>query len=395
MFGNITIADRITATRGRPTGFDYIRVALALLIVLWHTIVTCYGEAGQHAAYLSAYRPIITMILPPFFALSGFLVAGSLERTPELSKFLGLRALRILPALVVATFLAAFIVGPISTSLPIRQYFHDPLFRAYLLNAVGSIHFWLPGVFSANPLPGVVNGQLWTIPSELKCYLLLAVLAFLGVARRRRAVFWAALLMQLAVLISWVPYLEHGRLRVFPGPVPGGVLIMCFLAGVALFAWREKLPHSRLLFALAALASVAGLSVPLGDFLIPYPVAYATIYLGMTNPKAAALHRLGDLSYGIFLYGFPVQQLVASRGGWTHHWWINLAIALPITIGLAWLSWTLVEKPVLGLKKHLGLLRPVDMALERLKGTMRSGQRRIQIAYANQSPAGQSSRLEP
>jgi peptidoglycan/LPS O-acetylase OafA/YrhL len=128
---------------------------------------------------------VVTLILPMFFALSGFLVAGSLERCRTLVGFLSMRALRILPALAMEIVLSALVLGPLVTDLPTAAYFGDPEFARYFLNIIGDIHYHLPGVFVTNPLASV-NQQLWTIPFELECYVALAVLASLGLHRQRQ-----------------------------------------------------------------------------------------------------------------------------------------------------------------------------------------------------------------
>jgi peptidoglycan/LPS O-acetylase OafA/YrhL len=97
--------------------------------------------------------------------------------------FLGLRAIRIFPALFVEVILSALILGPLVTTLPPQLYFSDPLFFNYLLNAIGDVHFLLPGVFADNPWPRVVNGQLWTIPYELYCYCAISIIALIGLKR--------------------------------------------------------------------------------------------------------------------------------------------------------------------------------------------------------------------
>ena len=105
------------------------------------------------------------MLLPAFFAVSGFLVMGSAVRTGSLSTFLSFRALRILPALSTEVAIGAILIGGIWTTLPAREYFLDPGFWRYFRNIVGNIIFYLPGVFKSNPTE-IVNGSLWTIPPE-------------------------------------------------------------------------------------------------------------------------------------------------------------------------------------------------------------------------------------
>lgn len=381
---HMTIGERVVETRGRSTGFDYLRVALAIAVVCWHSIITSYGPASQQDVYNGPFRALFASILPLFFALSGFLVAGSLERNPSIAKFIGLRAIRILPALACETILSALILGPVLTTLPLSKYFSAPEFRHYLWNAVGYVHFRLPGLFLANPASDVVNGQLWTVPFELICYISLAALALFGIARKARLILAISVAVQLLLILRKAAML-HGVIIVNHGPLPGFSLVMCFLAGLTIYFARDAVPYSRLLAGLSCIMTVVFLSIPFGDYLVCYPAAYLTIWLGLCNPRANALHKLGDLSYGIFLYGFPVQQVVASAGNWSHHWYVNLALALPLSCLVALASWRLIERPSLRLKNHLKFLEPVDASVSWLQGHGRAARNRVRVAYKARS----------
>ena len=187
-----TLADKLVQSKYRPSGFDYIRLILALSVISFHSLAITYGVAWAGAAFnrnafvTPAVKMVTVFILPSFFALSGFLVAGSLERNRSLFVFLGLRAIRIVPALSVEVFLSALLLGPLLTKLPLAEYFTNFKFRIYFLNILGIVHFQLPGVFTQNPIPNVVNGQLWTVPVEMKSYVVLAIMALLGVVRNGR-----------------------------------------------------------------------------------------------------------------------------------------------------------------------------------------------------------------
>ena len=150
------------------------------------------------AIWHSWARPFVGIILPMFFALSGFLVAGSLERNKSPISFFGLRIIRLAPALLVEITLSAIILGPIFTTFSIQAYFSDPLFYSYFLNVVGYIHYTLPGVFTQNPVPSIVNSQLWTIPFELKCYIMLAGIAGIGIFGRKNLLLAFMVVAQIA-----------------------------------------------------------------------------------------------------------------------------------------------------------------------------------------------------
>jgi peptidoglycan/LPS O-acetylase OafA/YrhL len=180
------LKDRLIATGGRPSGFDYLRLWLAISVVFIHCPTTTIGADPFVDTPLNSF---VRAVLPMFFALSGFLVAGSLERSKTLLTFLGLRVIRIYPALAVEVVLSAFLIGAFVTTHPLTGYFSDPLFFLYLRNALGDIHYFLPGGFANNPWPGMVNFQLWTVPFELLCYVLLTALVLFGALRRRLSLF--------------------------------------------------------------------------------------------------------------------------------------------------------------------------------------------------------------
>jgi peptidoglycan/LPS O-acetylase OafA/YrhL len=349
-----TFEDRLHATAGRPAGFDYLRITLAVGIIFFHSLDLVAGHNVARLAWGGVFRPADAIILPMFFALSGFLIAGSLQRSRTLISFLGLRAIRLLPALLVETMLCALVLGPLFTTFSPGRYFGDPGFRHYFLNILGDIHFKLPGVFLDNPFPGTVNGQLWTIPWEMKCYLVIAALALAGAARRPKLFVGVVCGLNLALLayeihtkpLHWA--LAH--------PV-GSALVLSFLYGIGLYFFRARVVWHGFLCAGLLVLSVALLSMPLqpwGDILAPLPVAYVTVYLGLLEPRRLAVVASGDYSYGIYLYGFPVQQsLLALMGRDGLHWWVNFAMALPVAAAIAFCSWHGIEKQAARLRPYL------------------------------------------
>jgi len=183
LFG-YSIGDRIKDTGGFTSGFDYMRVVLAVLVLLGHSFLV----SGDNQARSVVFPGVIDSIRGPgilavFFTLSGFLVAASLIRTPSLKTFLGLRALRIAPALCVEIVLSALMLGPLLTVLPLSSYFTSAEFFKYFLNTIGWIHYNLPGVFLDHPVARTVNGSLWTVPYEAECYIALTFLAATGLKK--------------------------------------------------------------------------------------------------------------------------------------------------------------------------------------------------------------------
>lgn len=345
------LGEKLALAGGRPTGFDYMRLGLSVAVVAIHSGLTSYGTDLQ--MWTSWTRPFVRLILPMFFALSGYLVAGSLLRSKSLFQFLTFRTLRIYPALSVEVVLSAFIIGPLLTTLPLPRYFADSLFWRYLLNITGDIHYLLPGVFTSNPLPNTVNGQLWTVPFELLCYVTIAALSVAGIRRRRY-------LGPLSVMLLTIVYTAlkiwefHGFPPVIVGRVSGLFLLASFLSGMSLFFYNDQIIWSRQWCLASGLISALLLSVvPGGDYIVAPFAAYWTVSLGLFNPVKLKVLGGADYSYGIFLYGFVLQQVLMSLLPWARVWWINLPLSIMAGTIVAAVSWHFVEKPALRLKRFI------------------------------------------
>ena len=299
-FINYTLATRLGYTKNWPSGFDYMRLILALGVIWSHSklLTDDWGNIPPFLAHISA--PFVAFLLPMFFALSGFLVAGSLERSNTLITFLRLRVFRIMPALTVEVLLSALVLGLLLTTIPLERYFLLPKFRLYFLNVLGDVHYYLPGVFSSNPVT-VVNGQLWTVLWELVCYIALATLAITGTFQRRH---W--LVLSLVGLYMAQIVLDIIKTNRSPWIVGGSSLVISFVSGLVLYLFREQIPWSSPLCLLMAGLSLLLFSIPHGLRFAAIPSAYVTVYLGLLNPSRNKIILSGDYSYGLYLYGFPI-----------------------------------------------------------------------------------------
>jgi peptidoglycan/LPS O-acetylase OafA/YrhL len=339
------VSDRLAETKGRTRGFDYLRAILSIAVIAFHSALTCYGAGTETQVWHGPWRPLLAFILPSFFALSGFLVAGSLVRTRTLHEFLTLRAVRLVPALFFEVLISAMLVGPLLTTVPLAEYFSAPAFRAYWLNIAGDIHYYLPGLFLTNPAPGTVNDQLWTIPIELRCYIAITVASILGITRHR----WRILPIIAASTIAMpvAELLERGTTLTDFNAVSSKVLYLCFLAGIAIYLYQDRVRLSPWLLAGSIVAAWVLLPLPTGQYLAAVPVAYVTIYIGLLDPPVSLLSRIGTYSYGLYIYGFVTQQAYAYVFPSYRIWWLNILFSLSVAMVFAALSWHCLEQPVL------------------------------------------------
>ncbi len=357
-----TIGEVLDRNKGIGPGFDFLRIALAMSVLFAHSFLIAEGELFQYST-----PPLALMhasIIPMFFTLSGFLITGSALRL-RLKDFILNRGMRIVPALAMDIFFAAIVIGPIFTTLNLRDYFSSYEFISYFANIVGLIHYVLPGVFENNPFPNTVNGSLWTVPFEIGCYVLMALIIFTRLLKRPQVLLCAALVFAALIFVSlayeWVPFGGEGRIFTATNHFlksDGRALYVYFLAGILLYLFRNKIPFhpaifgaAILLFFLAAFDAFAALpQMPVKLLLIPI-VAYATVYIGLSPIPRIPIYDRGDYSYGIYLYGFPFQQALVTLFPGLKSPWLHFGISLVLVTGVAMLSWHFIEKPTLALRK--------------------------------------------
>ena len=357
-----TLGSALDEQKGFAQGFDFLRIFLAASIIGWHTAsLSGHAETAKASAFwLSEY-----MLVPMFFALSGFLVAGSSMRLSTMNFMLN-RAARILPALVADIVFAALLIGPLVTTLPAKQYYTDPIFFSYFLNIVGSMHYSLPDVFENNPLHEV-NGALWTVPFEIACYVIIMGLMISGAIKRPRLV----LLLTCAVLIVGIPlrlmasHLVHDHASLLEALAMdlflfrSSLLWPSFLIGIVLYQLRYYVPFSRTvaigLVCVAILVSVFGDA----DVLLRKPAVYAimlpllgylTVMIGLSPMPRLPGFGTGDYSYGLYLYHTPFLQLLIHYfpQAWIgDRWWTLFFAGFPLSLTAAVISWHVFEYPAL------------------------------------------------
>ncbi len=370
-----TIGGKLAARRGIGSGFDFLRLTLAVGIVAWHTDALISGDGTfdhQWLIWFPGYA-ILTM----FFALSGFLIAGSAERL-SLGNFLVNRALRIIPALTVEVAFSAFCLGPAFSTLPWRDYISDALTWHYLTNVAGLINYRLPQVFLQHPTP-FINLSLWTVPYEYACYAVMSVLMVLGLLRRPMVLAAGAaaiVVVGLAATSLGIPEHGSGLLGRVINHVINHVfledqsrLFVGFLLGVLLFVVRDRVPYSHCLAGASVVACLALAFVGPADR-IGYPVinmiaapalVYLTGYIGVSNIPALPLYQRGDYSYGIYLYGFPIQQIIFDLIP-VQNSLLQFLLAVPAISVFAALSWHCIEKPILRMRRRFSFTSRMRLA---------------------------------
>lgn len=340
-----TLADKLKEHQGVGPGFDAIRVYLSITIMALHSLTLAKGLAA-YVGSPSWIHNLALSLLPAFFGLGGFLVTGSGIRVNSVSKFVWHRFLRIFPALALEVFLSAIFLGAIFTTLNLHDYFSSNEFWIYFKNIIGIINFNLPGVFLDNPFPRTVNGNLWTLRPDYYGYLILTGLMLLGIFSRKKLYLYF-LLISFMIFFGLDFATEVGK----PYFVPkDSALVFSFLFGSLLFLKSDIIPW-RLDILLFCLAFYVFLGQHGGySYLSSAAIVYAVIYAGMIKIPMPSFLKLGDYSYGIYLYGFPIQQALVAKFLWIREWYILFPVSAVLALTLAVISWHFIEKPFLKLK---------------------------------------------
>lgn len=333
---------------GRDNNLNLIRMIAASAVLVSHAFPIALGPGTPEPLKASFGYTLGTLSVFAFFIISGFLIAASYERSSSRRRFLAARTLRLFPGLIVSLLLVAFVMGPLVTTLPVAGYLTNPDTYTFIVRntALISPQYTLPGVFEANPYP-TVEGSIWTLVHEVACYVGVFILGLLGLLHRR----WIMAGIFAAYLLVWfaVPLLDidiHHKLEALRR------LSLSFAFGTALYIWRDRIVLTWSvalgLIALAWLCIDTVFQAPMTVIALGYTLFWLAYVPGGLLRRYNAI---GDYSYGIYIYAFPVQGLMVwALGPMTPV--ENMLWAFPLTLALSVASWHLVEKPSLGLLRR-------------------------------------------
>ena len=338
-----------------------LRLALAGFVLVSHTL-KLHGGEDPLAARTGGAVDMGTIAVDGFFALSGFLITASYLSSPSLWRYLWRRCLRILPGFWACLVVTAVVILPLAQLLQYGTMAGFPLtgsesVTSYVISnsALFIQQFYVRGLFDGM----AVNGSLYTLFYEFACYLAVAAFGVLGLLHRRR---WVVLAVAVTFwLVTLADLLAGGAL------ISGSTTLSIFLrfgamffAGAVLQMWAKQIPlNARLAVAAAVVfATSVASAIAIGTdpaarlayVLIAMPaVAYLVIFLGCSR-RLARVGAKRDLSYGLYVYAWPIQALLILAGaeGWPLLAYLLSSLTISLLFALA--SWHAVESPALALK---------------------------------------------
>jgi peptidoglycan/LPS O-acetylase OafA/YrhL len=348
----------------RLNNFSSLRLLFASAVIFSHSpsILTGMVALEPHLGRATLGE----LAVDGFFLISGYLITTSFDHDSNLGGFFRKRALRIYPAFIINMLLCLFVLAPLVT----KKYQPSLLWLPHLLFLGGPRVDG--GLFEGMPMPGL-NGPVWTLAYEFRCYILVAILGcVLGLRRVRSAILGAAIVLLALSGLHFLPGSSGAVYVVLGSPSDGARLFGMFAAGMSFYLWRDRVVYDHRIAAVATLCFLAAsLRAPVvAEMVIALCGGYLVFWAALKVP-ALLLSRFGDrtdLSFGIYLYAWPIQMSIAYALDKSINPWLLSCIALAGAAIAAHFSWSVVEKPAMSFAKGTravmpGWRRPNDSGL--------------------------------
>jgi peptidoglycan/LPS O-acetylase OafA/YrhL len=330
--------------------FDFLRFFFASLVILSHSFPLGSGtEDGEPLLrFTNGQLTMGALAVDCFFVISGFLISQSWCNRPSVPVFLEKRVRRIYPGFIAATLLGAFVITPLFSAQGTALIDLEFVAR-YVANTLRLLAISPGPAFESNPAAGTLNGSLWSISYEFWCYIGVMGCGLLGLLNRPR---WLAAGLLGAIATSFVFTRFHLTPSgwwigaVFGYPPFWARLLPYFLVGMVVYACRDRLRFGHVGAVASAVLFVVAAGVPNGMiFLLPFIAACAIFWFAyLPIPRLHGFAKHGDLSYGIYLYAFPIQQLIVHAYGGPMNPYLLFVCAWAASIVVSAASWRFIER---------------------------------------------------
>jgi peptidoglycan/LPS O-acetylase OafA/YrhL len=364
-------------TYQRDNNLNLLRVVAALVVLIVHGFTLTLGAQAPVPFQSILGMPPSTIAVHIFFIVSGFLVTASLLRTESPVNYIWARILRIFPGILVMLVITVFGFGLFETTYSSSSYLTNTQTYWYFFKCatlLGGAEYNLPGLFQTNIYKMTVNGSLWTVPIELKMYILLLAIWMLSrfISRNHQKFFKILTLCTTLLAGGYMGYQYF--LTTSTHQLPS--FLFMFFTGASFFVLRKKIILHRFMFLCCMVASITSVLAGPKTFFVIYSatLAYIIFYIAYV-PKGffRKYNSVGDYSYGIYIYSFPVQQLIIAKMPNASVAEV-IALSFLVTMVLAITSWHGLEKNALRLKKRC--VARTELLLDKLLPEMVEGRQR-------------------
>lgn len=337
----------------RENNLNLLRLIAASAVLFSHAF-DFHGEHDWFKGYFGYSGGWLAVSL--FFSMSGYLIYKSIMNSRDVRSFTVARCLRIFPGLIVMLLVTTVLLGLFASTVSWAEFFSTPQTLKYVGgNSILYVpQYFLPGVFEENIYKGVVNGSLWTLRFEFTCYILTLLFFVFGIYETDKRFVIAAV----AIIFAYVAYIAYGFMSenqavvLFDGNSLSKLhrLYFAFFLGVVYAKWEQSISIKLVAVVTAWIACLALHNTVLISTLLILATFLSAFWIaGLGGQLFTEARKIPDVSYGIYIYAFPIQQVLAQI---FPQWGppTNASVGLILTIIPATLSWYLVEKPALKLK---------------------------------------------
>lgn len=351
----------------RNNAFDFLRLIFALSVVFAHSNTYGFGLPSfalqiedMQKEVTSGYISVIG-----FFIISGFLITNSWIHSKSIFDFSQKRFLRIFPGFWVCLFICAFIFAPwyfVLNGGGIGDYFQKfglESYNYFWKNVLLEIKQQSVGDVLQKSFVNKLDDPFWSLIFEFRAYILIAIFGIMGIFKNK-------FLIIIPFLFFWYSHYNvvfnpeyRTWFQMWVGDYKIAPLFSYFFAGSVFLVWKDKIILDWKFFSLAIVSLYLVISINQFALIAPVSLTYAIIYLAAAIPIHNLSKKIGDLSYGIYIYSAPVQQLLVLIGVAKFGLWPYTFISMILSCGAGYLSWNFVEKRFL-LRHNIALENPLN-----------------------------------
>lgn len=339
--------------------FDYIRVIAAIAVIIAHCYPLFFGIGISDPITQKILRTTTLggVAVAIFFILSGFMITQSMVNSKNNKQFICKRLIRIFPALIVMLLLTIFVLGPIVYEGNIIDYLKNASVWKYFFNNInlfGNTAYSIEGVFENNPYPSAINGSLWTLKHEFIAYIFLILLSYCGILKNRKIVLGITGLSIITYVlnIKFTPIFNSlNNIGVIMEMTEFVKLIMFFFIGTTIYLYKDKIKMNFKYFVFACIILSLGICLNATKYVMILAVPYILMYIGTFKFKKDILSKIGDFSYALYIYAFPIQQLIVFYLKDKINIWIYMLLSVLLTMIIAIITTVVIDNNVKKLKE--------------------------------------------